>query len=170
MRLVVLGLIGCHAVRAPAPDAPGSGSGDLGALVDTGDAQPSAWVGYDAARLSLDGEVVCDRVWDTVGEPVEVDGCDGCDFGFSLTATLRDGVGEGEADACPPASYTVSYAWRSEDTADGAAAGLLTRTSAGWVRNAGGSLDDDLLIAEGDFIDPETGVGTVFTVLGRLTW
>jgi hypothetical protein len=167
MPLLVLLLVGCAGDPGPPPGVPGSGGGPLGAVRDTGGGGPVSWVGYDAARVTRDGVLVCDRVWDTVGVPVEAD-CEGCDFAFALDAVVREGVGAGEGGDCPGPTYSVTVAWRSRATADGGAAGLLTRTAEGWVPSASGTFDQDLIIAEGAAADPVTGVDIALTVVGRL--
>lgn len=161
--LVLLCAVGCAPVSGGAAALPGSGGGALGTPpADTG-TSGFVWRGYDAAVVHVDGEPVCDAVWDTVGEAAELP-CEGCAFAVTLSATRRLDVGSG--DGCPAATYDNAYAWRPVSNDEAQPAGLLAHQPGGWVWIGQGAWQDEVFVGQGSFTDGARQ--TAFTIVGRL--
>ena len=164
--LLIPGFIGgCGPLPGPVSAAPGGGGGALGVPPgDTGLSEYS-WTGFDSARVTESGVVVCDRVWETVGVPSDVD-CDQCEIVVDLTASLREQSGQG--DACPAAQYGITYAYRATSVSEALPAGLLARQPGGWVWIGDAQWDGERLVGEGWFTDDERE--THFAVVGKVDW
>lgn len=156
--------LACGPLPSAPAGVPGSGGGPLGAVRGDTAAPGFTWLGYDAARILVAGEVVCDRVWDTRGAAATL-ACVDCALVVELTATLREDVGGGEA--CPGAAYDIAYAWRPSSGDPELPLGLLAHQPGGWVWIGDATWDGQRLVGEGRFVDGERV--TDFAVVGRVS-
>jgi len=161
--LLVYG-VGCRPSLSGAPESLGSGGGTRSVLAPDTGRSPIAWVGYDAATVTVSGVPVCDRVWDTVGEASDIS-CTDCALAVSVHATVRTDVGSGEG--CPPGAYDNDYAWRPSSTDAALPLGLLAHQPTGWVWIGEAALEGDLFVGSGSFVDGDQV--TAFTVVGRVS-
>jgi hypothetical protein len=156
--------LACAPLPAAPAASPGSGGGPLGASPADTSAPGFTWQGYDAARVTVAGEVVCDRIWDTWGAASSL-ACVDCALVVELAAALREDVGAGEG--CPGATYDIAYAWRPASGDAELPLGLLARQPGGWVWIGDAAWDGERLIGEGRFVDGERV--TEFAVVGRVS-
>ncbi|MEC7948747.1 MAG: hypothetical protein VX265_14365 [Myxococcota bacterium] len=158
------GTLGC----APRPAGPlgqqDSKGGPLGTPPpDTGRAA-LVWRGYDAAKVVVSGETLCDRVWNTVGIEAPVS-CVDCELAVEVHATIRDDVGHG--DGCGDAVYANTYGWRRATNDRNLPTGLLALQPGGWVWIGDATWNDGLLVGSGSFLGEDRT--TQFSIVGDLS-